>query len=252
MLRLRTLGCFTVEQRDGQLCGAAARPRPLALLALVGAKRERGLSRDELLAFFWPESDTGHARNCLKQTLFGLRRDLHQDPFAAGRGLLRLNPAIITTDGLEFEAARARGAHAAAVALYQGPFLDGFHIPDLLDFEHWVEDERTRLAQRYRASVEALATAAYEAGDCATAVEWWRELTTLDPLSSRVALGFMRALIAIGDRTEALEHARAYEVLVYRELGALPDAAVTAYVQWLRQHPEASLRRWSRTRPIAG
>lgn len=252
MLGLRTFGCLEVERTDRPFTGAAARPRSLALLVVVALARVQGISRDRLLAYFWPESDTEHARNCLKQTLFTLRRDLHDDLFQGGSWFLRLNPAVITTDVLEFEAASARRAHGDAVALYRGPFLDGFHIPDLLELGHWIEDERVRLARRYQASLEGLANAAYDAGDCSAAVEWWRQLATLDPLSSRVAVGFMRALTATGDRTHALEYARVHESLVRRELGAPPDAAVTAYAQWLRQHPEAGVRRWSRTRPIAG
>src|SRR5882724_706371 len=112
MLRLRTLGSLEVEGIDRLLSGAGSRPRPLALLALLASGREQGVNRDGLLAYFWPESDTEHARNCLKQTIFALRRDLHDDLFVARSGLVRLNPAIITTDALQFEAARARGAHA--------------------------------------------------------------------------------------------------------------------------------------------
>src|SRR6185312_8864445 len=157
MLQLRTLGGLGVEGIDRPLCGAGSRPRPLALLALIASARERGVNRDGLLGYFWPESDTEHARNCLKQTIFALRKDLHDDLFVAGSGLVRLNPAVITTDALRFEAARARGAHADAVALYRGPFLDGFHIPDLLELERWMEGERRGLAQRYQTSLEALA-----------------------------------------------------------------------------------------------
>lgn len=243
MLRLRMLGCLDVEQTDPPLSGAAAWPRPLALLALVASAHETGVSRDRLLAYFWPESDVEHARNCLKQTLFVLRRDLHDDLFVARTGSLRLNPAVITTDVLEFERARARGAHSTAVALYQGPFLEGFHIPYLREFEQWMEGERLRLTRGYRCSLEALARAAYEADDRRAAVGWWRRVAALEPLDSGAALRFMRALVAAGSRTEALEYARAYCDLVRSELNAPPDAAVTAYVDWLRQHPEAGLRR---------
>jgi len=249
MIQLTTLGCLEVDQTDRPASGAAARPRPLALLAVVASARELGVARDRLLAYFWPESDTEHARNCLKQTLFALRQDLHDDIFVVRTGSLRLNPAVITTDVVQFEAARARGAHATAVALYRGPFLDGFHLPCLLEFDRWMEVERLRLAQGYRDSLEALARAAYEAGDWRAAVDWWRRLTTVEPLDSRVALRLMRALVAIGARTEALEFARAYYDLVRDELGALPDVAVTGYVDWLRHHPEARLRRWSHPRP---
>jgi DNA-binding SARP family transcriptional activator len=250
MIQLTTLGCLEVDQTDRPASGAAARPRPLALLAVVASARELGVARDKLLAYFWPESDTEHARNCLKQTLFALRQDLHDDIFVVRIGSLRLNPAVITTDVVQFEAARARGAHASAVALYRGPFLDGFHLPGLLEFDRWMEGERLRLAQGYRDSLEALARAAYEAGDWRAAVDWWRRLTTIEPLDSRVALRLMRALVATGARTEALEFARAYYDLVRDELGALPDVAVTGYVDWLRHHPEARLRRWSHPRRL--
>jgi DNA-binding SARP family transcriptional activator len=251
MLQLRSLGCLEIDQVDGPGGSAAARPRPLALLAVVASARQLGVARDKLLACFWPESDTERARNCLKQTLFALRKDVHDDLFITHLGSLRLNPAVITTDALEFEAARARGAHAAAVGLYRGPFLDGFHLPGLPEFERWMEDERLRLAQCCRASLEVLAMKAYEAGDWRAAIDWWRQLTSLDPLSSRVALRLMRALVATGARTEALEYAHAYFDLVRTELGAPPDVAVTAYADWLRHHPEARLRRWSHP-PIAG
>ncbi|HZM27087.1 MAG TPA: BTAD domain-containing putative transcriptional regulator, partial [Gemmatimonadales bacterium] len=95
-------------------------------------------------------------------------------------------------------------------------------------------------------------TAAYEAGDCSAAVEWWRKLATLDPLSSRFALGLMRSLVGLGDRADALIHARVYERLVRMELGTPPDTAVTTYADWLRQHPDATFRRWSRRRPASG
>jgi serine/threonine-protein kinase len=252
MYWLRSLGGLEVERDARSLDGAAARPRPLALLALIASGRERGMSREQLLAYLWPERDTEHARNCLKQTVFGLRRDVHDELFVVRLGFLRLNPAVITTDVLQFEAAWARGAHHAAVALYRGPFLEGFHLSNVQEFDQWLEMERFRLALSYCGCLEALGTAAYEAGDCSAAVEWWRKLTTLDPLSSRFALGLMRSLVGLGDRSEALMHARVYERLVRLELATPPDAAVTTYADWLRQHPEATLRRWSRSRPVPG
>ena len=243
MLQLRTLGCLEVDQTDRPRGGAAVRPRPLALLTVVASAGGLGVTRDKLLAYFWPESDIAHARNSLKQTLFALRKDLHDDLFVVRTTSLRLNPAVITTDVLQFEAARSRGAHARAVALYRGPFLDGFHLSDLAELDGWMEGERLRLAQGYRGSLEALARAAYEAGDGRAAIGLWRRLTVAEPLNSQYALRLMRALVAVGARTEALEYARVYDDLVHAELATPPDAIVTAYADWLRHHPEArSLR----------
>ena len=107
--------------------------------------------------------------------------------------------------------------------------------------------DATARSPGFFAALEALGAAAYEAGDYAAAVAWWRKLTTLDPLSSRAALGYMRALVGHGSRPEALLYARVYERLVRGELGTPPDMTITAYAEWLRQHPEARSRRWLRT-----
>ena len=35
----------------------------------------------------------------------------------------------------------------AALELFTGPLLDGFHLPDGAEFEHWLDAERARLDQ---------------------------------------------------------------------------------------------------------
>ena len=245
MLRLRTLGGLTIEDEKGPLAGAIARKRSLALLALVGLGTEQGLSRDRVLAYLWPESDTDRARNNLKQTLFQLRQDLHEDVFARSPGVLRLEPAAISVDACEFQAALDRNNPTTAVTLYRGPFLDGFYLPGLVEFEHWNESERIRLAQRYAAALEALAATSTQRGDHAGASEWWRRLAGHDPLSARFAMGLMRALAQAGDRAAALEHARVYQELVRAELESEPDPEVADLVKELR----GMFARWSRSSP---
>src|ERR687890_2004860 len=125
MLRLRTLGGLTIEDEKGPLAGAIPRKRSLALLALVAMSTEQGMSRDRVLAFLWPESDTDRARNNLKQTLFQLRQELHEHLFVRSPGALRLDRRAISVDACDFQAAIDRGDPATAVKLYRGPFLDG-------------------------------------------------------------------------------------------------------------------------------
>jgi DNA-binding SARP family transcriptional activator/TolB-like protein len=234
MLRLRTLGGLTIEDETGPLAGAIARKRSLALLALVGLGSEQGISRDRLLAYLWPESDTDRARNNLKQTLFQLRQDLHEDVFIKAPGVLRLDPNALSVDACDFQSALDRGNPTTAVTLYRGPFLDGFYLPGLADFERWAESERGRLTQRYAGALEALANAANRIGDHHGAADWWRRLAAVDPLSSRYALGLMRALAQAGDRAAALDHARVYEEMVHTELDSAPEPEVTEYVKHLR------------------
>ena len=234
MLRLRTLGGLTIEDERGPLAGAIARKRSLALLALVAMSTEQGMSRDRLLAYLWPESDTERARNNLKQTLFQLRQELHENVFVRAAGALRLDPNAISIDACDFQAALDRGNPTTAVTLYHGPFLDGFYLPGLVEFERWVDSERGRLAQRYAGALETLAGTAAGLGDYHGAADWWRRLAAVDPLSSRYALGLMRSLAQAGDRAAALEHARVYEELVHAEFETSADPEVAEYVKQLR------------------
>ena len=241
MLRLRTLGGLTIQNEKGPLAGAITRKRSLALLALIGLATEQGLSRDRALAYLWPESDTDRARNNLKQTLFQLRRELHEEVFVPGGGALRLETDAISVDACDFQAALDRGNPTTAVTLYRGPFLDGFYLPGLAEFERWVESERVRLAQDYAGALEALADRASRMGDDLGAADWWRRLAAHDPLSARSAMGLIRSLAQAGDRAAALEHARAYEELVRGEFGSDPDPEVTDLARQLR----GKFARWS-------
>ena len=85
MLRLSVLGGLRVDGSSGPLRGAATQRRPLALLALLAAAGDRGINRDRLLAYLWPESDIERARGSLKQTLYILRRDLERTTIGLSR-----------------------------------------------------------------------------------------------------------------------------------------------------------------------
>src|SRR5713101_4419494 len=126
--RLKTFGGLSLAGENGPSTGSIAQRRKLALLAVLAAGGERGVSRDRLLALFWPETDTEHARHALTQSLSALRRELGSEDAFLGTADLRLNPAIIDSDVATFEAALARGELERAAALYEGPFLDAVHL----------------------------------------------------------------------------------------------------------------------------
>ena len=243
IVRLETFGGLALV--DGAGAAAATQHRRLALLALLAAAGERGLTRDKLLAYLWPERPAPNARHALEQLLYSLRRQVDAALFL-GTDPLHLNPGIITSDLAAFEEAFERGAGAAAVAQYRGPFLDGFYLGDAGEFGRWVETERARLAARYAAALERLGRESAERGDGVAAVAAWRKVVALDPFSSRAALGLMSALADAGERAEAIRHGRAHEALVRHELGAAPAAAVSALLgRLLYQTGERELERTS-------
>src|SRR6185295_1727653 len=115
MLRLRTLGGLALEGENGPLLGAAVQRRCVALLALLALSRDRGISRDKILTYLWPESDEPHARHALSQLLYGLRRQLPHREVVTGGADLRLNSEVIASDLSQFAAALARDDLEGAV-----------------------------------------------------------------------------------------------------------------------------------------
>ncbi|HSK19240.1 MAG TPA: BTAD domain-containing putative transcriptional regulator [Longimicrobiales bacterium] len=213
---------------------ASAYRKGLALLAVLAAAGERGVSRDAVLALLWPDSDEERARTSLRQLVHLLRNQLQSPDLIPSSPELRLNPRVISSDVADFRAALETDDLAAAVELYRGPFLDGFYIRSADELERWIATERAGLASDAARALETLAQRTESAGDVRAAVTWWRRLTELDPISASGAIGLMRCLDAVGERAAALRHARVHELLVQSELGEATDDAVSAFADRLR------------------
>jgi DNA-binding SARP family transcriptional activator len=234
MVTLRLLGSASLDTPDGPVTGRAALRQRVALLALLAVEHPRPLSRDKLLAFLWPESATAEARHLLRSSLHILRSALGEDSVVSTGDDLRLNPDRLTCDLWEFEAALARGDLEEAVAVYRGPVLSGFHLSEAEEFEHWADGERSRRSGHYRQALEQLAERELAGGSPLRAVTWWSRLAGEDPYNSRVALRYMQALEAAGDRAEAIRHAGEHADLLRAELDAVPEAEVVALAERLR------------------
>src|SRR5437016_7848604 len=113
MYKLRTFGGLSLEANGAPCTGAAAQRKTLALLALL-ACHPRGLSRDKLIAYLWPETDAAHGRSLLRQGCYALRRDLGAADLVLGSTELRLNPAVLTSDVQRFEDALRGGEYERA------------------------------------------------------------------------------------------------------------------------------------------
>jgi TolB-like protein/DNA-binding SARP family transcriptional activator len=194
------------------------------------------MTRDKLIVLFWPEADTAQARHLLADSIYVLRDALGEEALLLTGDDVALNGEHIGSDVTEFWLALDGGDRARAVAVYTGggPFLDGVHVADAPEFERWADSVRGRVETDFRRALEDLANDAAHRGDHKEAVVLWRRLAAEDPLSSRVGLKLMRALVATGDSAAALEFARVHEQLVRSELDAAPDPALAAFADQLR------------------
>ena len=200
---------------------------------MLAASGERGRSRDQLLGLFWPEVSQSRARHSLDQLLYAIRTSLDGAAFA-GANPLRLNPAIISSDVGDFAKAIELGDTESAVGHYGGSFLEGFYLSDAPEFEQWMEAERGRIERSYTEAVERLAKNAEDAPDFAAAARWRQKLSDADPVSSKHAIGLIRALMNVGDHAAALRHAERYEAIVAQELGTSVGPAVATLVAEVR------------------
>ena len=241
MFRLRTLGSVELEGASGPQADAVTRgPKRLALLVYLAIDPPRGFKRrDALAALLWPELDQQRARHALRNTLHELRKALGDGALASrGSEEVGLSAEALWCDVVAFDETLAAGRREEALALYRGPFLEGFHVPGAApEFEHWVNRQRDRLTVSHAAALEALAEDREAREDFRAAAEQWRLLLAHHPWNGRVVFRLMHALEAAGDRAEALRRADAYRARLREELAAEPDPEVAALAARLRQAP---------------
>jgi TolB-like protein len=240
MLRLRAFGGLTLEDQRANPAGGITQPRSLALLALLADAGERPISRDKVLAYLWPEIEPAKAAHRLAQTLYALRHDLGVESLVRATNDLRLDPQMIHSDLEDFTDAMERGDLRAAVALYRGPFLDGFYLADAGEFERWAETARGEYLRKYRAALEALAGTDAQRGDANGAAEWWRRLVETDPLNARIATSYIQALGVAAGNAGALQFVRDYCKRLREEFESEPDPTVMAAAERLRATASAA------------
>ncbi len=241
MLRLTTFGGCVITRDGAAIEGLSAQRRAMALLAMVAAAGPSGVSRDVVAARLWPESDDSKARLSLRQLLHVVHTQLAAPELLGSGPDLRLDGNRCSSDVSDFRLTLASGNAAAAAQLYSGPFLAGFFLTNAPAATEWIETERAELAHAAQRALEQLATTAFNSGAYHDAVAHWRRLVTMDPLSGRLAAGYMQALASAGERAAALQHARVYDTLVRQELGSPPDDVVASLSRALRAEPAAPM-----------
>lgn len=234
MVSLCLLGNPRVEGPAVPGQGRAIQRRHMALLALLARAGRTGQSRDKLLALLWPESPAGAARHSLADALYRLRRILGEDGIVAEGETIRLNPDVILCDVQTFEASLEEGRLEEAVALYGGPFMDGFHLRDSHEFDEWRDREVRRLGGLHEGALEELAKGAEARDEWGRAVGYWARLSGQDPFNTRFVLGWMRALAGGGDTGNAIHLGEEHIRLLRSELQAEPPFHLLALLDGLR------------------
>ncbi|MGH7476965.1 MAG: BTAD domain-containing putative transcriptional regulator [Longimicrobiales bacterium] len=256
MIQLRTLGPLELRDTQGEtLDPVLAQPKRLALLAYLALARPRGFQRrDVLLALFWPESDTAHAREALNQAIRFLRRRLGSDVLCSrGQDEIGVDSSRVWCDVVAYEERIAAGADREALALYQGELLEGLFLSEAPLFERWLDAERSRLQELARGAAWRLAAGCEADGDLGGAVHWARRALASAPYDEAAFRRLLELLDRSGDRASAV---REYEVFATRlrdELEVEPSPETQSAVEGIRARatPNELPRLAPAARPVA-
>jgi DNA-binding SARP family transcriptional activator len=218
--RLLLLGPPQIES-NGRVAPVRLR-KAVALVAYL-AVEGRAFGREFLSALLWPNHPAGSALANLRKTLSQLRNTFADNFIISEGDQLRLDPAAIRVDVVEFQALLepvptdpdAPDADlerlGAAAALYRGQFLEGFNLGDCLEFDEWQDAVRERFAMEIDGVLEALCVGCLERGRPKEALPHALRWLEFDP-SNEMA---HRTLMEIYARTGREDLARRqYEVCV--------------------------------------
>ena len=189
MVEIRVIG-------ELRLAGAAAElPSSRRARALLGwlAIHPGRHHRSRLAGLFWPDVLDASARASLRSAVWALKPALGAG-LTASRDTLMLDGSLLV-DLWQFRRLLAAGEQEAALALCGGELLQ-----DLDD--DWVIEARAEFEDDIAA---ALITLTEQAADPAAALAWARRLTAARPLDETAGALLIRACLAAGDTTGALD-----------------------------------------------
>jgi len=214
-----------------------------ALLAYLVLEDRTTHQREQLASMFWPDLESGDARNNLRVCLTRIRKNLqmgNETGILTTRSSIGIDPnASFKVDVQDFRecikqtelhehATRASCSQCHqqltdALAHYQGEFLKNLSLDDCEYFEQW----RLQLQQKLRSqAIDALEDCAeylQNAGDYAGSEHFTRWQISLDSLRESAHRRLMRLLFFMNNRTGALTHYTNLTDLLLDELGVGPD-----------------------------
>lgn len=237
MLSIQLLGTPLILLDEQPL--AITRKKSRALLFYLAA-HDKPLTREHLLAFFWPDSDRASAQQVLRTTLHGLRQALGAS-LVVDENTLALSPDV-DIDVRTFESRLQHPISTRSVQLltsnfqlltstlqlYRGDFLTSFTLNDSPEFEDWITEQQEHYRRLAIRGFIALANLHEQQQNYAAALEALDRALAFDPLQEDVQRGVLRLHYLAGDRPGAIRRYEALRKLLDEEMGVPPMAETRA------------------------
>ena len=256
-LSLAFLGSFDAHLED-RPCAGFRSDKARALLAYLAVERDRPHTRSKLAGLLWPDAAETTALTYLRHALANLHKVLDDRaaaiPFLHTHGdAIRFNThspctsdvttftsvlMALTSPGAPPLTAAAAQALQNALALYRGPFLEGFTLADSDRFEEWILLRREQLHQLTLTGLDKLVTYYLEQGAAAQALPYLQRYIELEPTGEQGQQRLIRLLLHLGQPSAALAQFERCRAVLANELGVTPTAETLALYQQLQAHTD--------------
>jgi DNA-binding SARP family transcriptional activator/tetratricopeptide (TPR) repeat protein len=224
---LRTLGDGSVS-----MGGEIFKVKPLFLEVLAFVANRGRVPVETLMEAFWPDAPLKRQRTNMHTALYGIRSVLGKEVIIRDGSMLCVGHSSLVCDAVEFERLHRECTESSkrglpdidllrrALVGYEGPFLNGYARP-------WVIDRRRELERLYLRLLVEYGNACLQQGMGSDAAEFVMKAIGQEPLDEPLRILAARLLASSGRRAHALQVLHEYRDLVNAELGISPSAALT-------------------------
>jgi len=226
------------DRRGHPIREVLAQPKRVALLVYL--VMDGGLvPRDRLLALFWPESDSAHARNTLSQALHQLRQALGPDVIESrGATAVGVRGEQIWCDATEFSTALERGDAELALDLYRGEFCPTLFASGAPELDEWLDTQRRKLRAQALAAARTVAERLAADGSPEHAARAARRALAMLPDDEADVRALLSLLEQSGDLNGALVAYQEYERRLAAALETEPAPETKRLVEEMRRRRE--------------
>lgn len=236
LLKINTLGVFTVGTDDQVLTASSARSAQLwKLFKYIITNRANPIPTEKLMDALWPEGDCDNPIRALYNLVYRLRSELKK-PFEDGPEFFTFQhncyiwkgdaPYVLDVEEFEKHCRAAADAddrklaishYRAAFDLYRGDYLTESQA------ESWVIPAANYYKRMYSTVVGNLCALYKAQGDHASVVTVCERAIELDPFEEDMHALLIESLIEMGQLSQALAHYDYISSILYRELGVRPS-----------------------------
>lgn len=247
-LKIHTLGRLEITL-DGEKLPKLASRKANALLVYLACTAQPQ-PRENLGTLLWDDRSTRQSLSNLSVLLCSLNKHLAEF-LDADRQTIGVRPKTnLWMDATHFEQQMAEALALkkkslglgpenvsqleAALDIYQGDFLDGFHIRGARGFEEWVTLERERLQHLAFGALSELVAYRLQTGDYHDGIKYANRLLSLDPFREKTHRHLMLLWARLGQRGKAIEQYQDCKRVLAEELGIAPSSSTVNLYERIR------------------